>query len=132
MDAGTRQLLLTKQVLALCADHEGGDEAGVAELPSSSKGKGKGKRERNSVGFYKTPGGGGNGGAVAGVGVGGAGALPAIDLARMWARVGKRLVEDEEVRACVPACGGRSFRGRLSSKEFELGEGSVDRFDWTG
>ncbi len=99
MDAGARQLLLSKQVMALCAgqpEGEGGSppsappgSSSSSSLSSSAK---RAKGDRNSVGFLL------KGGAAAAAGAGAGEAMPAIDLARMWARVGKRLVEEDEVR----------------------------------
>lgn len=92
MDAGTRQLLLSKQVLALCMGREGDGDG----EPNGSSLAATNKRERTSAGFVvRTSGGGGGGGTED---HGAAAAMPEIDLARMWARVGKRLVDDEEVR----------------------------------
>lgn len=119
LDAGARQLLLSKQVLALCEMDGSGGAGSSTSSPGASDGGGGGRRD--SLGFFK--------GAsppppppkpkAAGLGSSGSGGdlgsgLPEIDLARMWARVGRRLVEQEEedgVRACVRALWGGGWWG---------------------
>lgn len=116
MDSGARQLLLSKQVLALCAGHpEAGSPLLLGSDPPSSASSGGAKRGgdggSSSMGFFKgslpcSPPGGGASSGVGGL------SIPEIDLARMWARVGRRLVEQEdEVGGFVFGCGltGRSI-----------------------
>lgn len=111
LNAGARQLLLSKQVLALC-DMDGGDGAGAGAGGAATGGGGSGgggKGKRDSLGFFKnaspppplpSPPGASSGGGGEVVGTAGAGGgLPEIELARMWARVGRRLVEQEAEEA---------------------------------